>query len=59
MTADLWEVRTLRGGLSVELRGGDSRDGARTKPALVIVQGSERVTVGSAVECQRESVSFR
>jgi len=37
-TGDLWEVRRLHEGLSVELRGGD-------KPALVIVQGSERVRV--------------
>ena len=45
MTGDLWEVRTLHGGLSLELRGGESRDGMSTKPALVIVQGSERVRV--------------
>jgi hypothetical protein len=38
MTNDLWEVRTLHGGLSAELRG-------REKPALVLVQGSERVRV--------------
>jgi hypothetical protein len=41
MTGDLWEVRTLHGGLSLELRGGE-------KPALVIVQGSDRVIVGLA-----------
>ena len=35
---ELWEVRTLHGGLSLELRGGE-------KPALVIVQGSDRVRV--------------
>lgn len=45
MTDDLWEVRTLHGGLSLELRGGESRDGMRTKPALVIVQGEEQVRV--------------
>ena len=38
MTVDLWEVRTLPDGLALELRGGD-------KPALVIVQGSDRVKV--------------
>jgi len=48
MSGDLWEVRTLHGGLSVELRGGESRDGMRTKPALVIVQGGDRVRVHSA-----------
>jgi hypothetical protein len=32
MTGDLWEVRTLPGGLSLELRG--------DPPGLVIVQGS-------------------
>ena len=37
-TLDLWEVRTLHGGLSVEMRGGE-------KPALVLVQGEERVRV--------------
>ena len=31
---DLWEVRALHDGLSLELRGGDSRDGMRTKPAV-------------------------
>jgi len=36
--SDLWEVRTLHGGLSLELRGGD-------KSALVVVQGSDRVRV--------------
>lgn len=35
---ELWEVRHLHGGLSLELRGGE-------KPALVIVQGGERVRV--------------
>ena len=45
MTGDLWEVRTLHGGLSLELRGGESRDGMRTKPALVVVQGSDQVRV--------------
>ncbi len=43
--SDLWEVRRLHGGLSLELRGGESRDGMSTKPALVIVQGSDRVRV--------------
>ena len=38
MIDDLWEVRTLHSGLSLELRGGE-------KPALVIVQGSDRVRV--------------
>lgn len=38
MSGDLWEVRRLRGGLSVELRGGE-------KPALVLVQGEDRVRV--------------
>jgi hypothetical protein len=38
MTDDLWEVRTLHGGLSVELRGGE-------KAALVLVQGGDRVRV--------------
>jgi len=38
MSGDLWEVRTLHGGLSVELRGGE-------KPALVFVQGTDRVRV--------------
>ncbi len=32
---DLWEVRTLHGGLGLELRGGVP-NGMRTKPALVI-----------------------
>ena len=38
MADDLWEVRRLHGGLRVELRGGK-------KPALVLVQGSDRVRV--------------
>ena len=38
MTGDLWEVRPMPGGLALELHGGD-------KPALVIVQGSDRVRV--------------
>lgn len=37
----LWEVRTLAGGLRLELRGGD-------KPALVMVHGSDRVRVDLA-----------
>jgi hypothetical protein len=41
MNSDLWEVRTLPDGLALELRGGD-------KPALVIVQGSDRVRVDLA-----------
>ena len=41
MTADLWKVRTMPGGLSLELCGGD-------KPSLVIVQGSDRVRVDLA-----------
>jgi len=50
MTGQLWEVRTLHGGLSLELRGGPLRWGsgtrfAREKLALVIVQGSDRVRV--------------
>ena len=36
MTGDLWEVLTLPGSLSLELRGGD-------KPGVVLVQDSERV----------------
>jgi len=40
---DLWEVRTLHGGLGLELCSGESRDGMSAKPALVIVQGSDRV----------------
>ena len=40
MTADLWDVPTLPGGLSLELRG--------NPPALVIVQGSDRAKVGLA-----------
>ena len=35
---DLWEVRTVRGEVNLELRGGE-------KPALVIVQGEDRVRV--------------
>jgi len=38
---DLWEVRTLHGRLSLDLRGG-------AKPALVLVQGGERVNVEPA-----------
>ncbi len=38
MIEDLWEVRTLPGGLSSGLRGGD-------KPGLVLVQGSDRAIV--------------
>jgi ABC-type uncharacterized transport system permease subunit len=34
---DLWEMRTLHGGLSLELRG--------EEPALLIVQGSDWVRV--------------
>ena len=37
MTDDLWEVRTLPDGLTPELRG--------DPPALVIVQGNDRVVV--------------
>ena len=40
MTADVWEVRTLPGGLALELRG--------DPPALVLVQGSDRVGVDLA-----------
>ena len=46
---DLWEVRTVHGGLRLELRGGDSGDGMRTKPATVIVKGGEQVRVELAV----------
>jgi len=36
--ADLWEVRTLAGGLSLELRAGE-------EPALVLVQGEDAVRI--------------
>ena len=38
---DLWEVRSLDGGLALELRAGD-------EPALVLVQGENRVRVDLA-----------
>jgi hypothetical protein len=41
MSSDLWEVRTLPGGLALELRAGDD-------PALVLVQGENRVRVDLA-----------
>ena len=40
MTDSLWEVRTLPGGLALELQG--------NPPALVLVQGSDRVRVNLA-----------
>jgi hypothetical protein len=52
-------VRTLHGGQGLELRGGESRDGMRTKPALVIVQGSERVRVEMADVKLVHSASLR
>jgi hypothetical protein len=36
MSADLWEVRALSGGLALELCGGD-------KPGLVLVEGNDQV----------------
>lgn len=38
MTDDLWEVRSVSGDLSLELRAGD-------RPALVLVRGGDRVRV--------------
>ena len=40
MDSDLWEVRTLPSGLTLELRG--------DPPGLALVQGSERVRVDLA-----------
>lgn len=38
MTGDLWEVRDLGGGLTLELRGGG-------KPALVLIQQGQAIRV--------------
>jgi len=46
MTADLWDVRTLPGGLVLELYD--------DPPGHVLVQGSDRVRVGAAWLFPRE-----